>query len=549
MRLLVFLVAVAYAAQDCVPLAPVQSNDCKLTGDFSCFAVFGGAHHAGYCKRAGSSWACCSEKPPESPSPPAPVRPAGNYPAPLKDPVKRPNIILVLTDDQDIRLGSLHVQNKTKSLFQAGGTTFENAFVTLPICCPSRISILSGRYPHNTGAMSNTTAGWCSVGKYWKGPGQQVSMPVWFSNNQYRTGIFGKELNVNDGTTISPGWDRFFVLGGQSEGHYYADWFCDQGKRYNATADEYMTTLIRDRAVEFLNESRDDDRPFFAYVAPHAPHTRATPQPGTEGYFNDLKAPRTPAWNYSAHDHHWMVRTQEPATESCAGYSDELYRNRLKALLGVDELVDTLAQTLIELGEFDNTVWMYTADHGFHLMEWSMPYFKAQPYETDLRVPFMVRGPGITPGKVVDNIALNIDIAPTLAEFAGFAPPAAAEVDGRSLVPFALSNASQSFTAPWTRKDFLFEFWAGGNPSTKPAIGPYCNHIIMSWNNTYTGVRTADGLKYVEFVDNENFKEFFNLTSNPWELENQINSTDPAVVEELRTRLHFLQTCKEDTCH
>ena len=104
--------------------------------------------------------------------------------------------------------------NTTMSLLAEGGTTLHNYFVTTPICCPSRISYLSGRYAHNTGAIATTNAGWCSVGKFWKGPGQQNALPTYIQKAGVATGIFGKEVNVNDDTYISPGWDRFFVLGG-----------------------------------------------------------------------------------------------------------------------------------------------------------------------------------------------------------------------------------------------------------------------------------------------------------------------------------------------
>lgn len=177
-------------------------------------------------------------------------------------------------------------------------------------------------------------------------------------------GIFGKELNVNDDTYISPGWDRFFVLGGTSEGHYYADWFNDQGKRYTATGDEYMTDLISQRAQAFITENLVAQHPFFAYIAPHAPHTRASPAPGTDGYFCGMKAPRTPNWNASAPDHHWLVRSQPPMDARCALASDSLYQNRLRALLGVDEMIRDVTDLIQSYGALNNTYFLFTADHG-----------------------------------------------------------------------------------------------------------------------------------------------------------------------------------------
>ena len=155
--------------------------------------------------------------------------------------------------------------------------------------------------------------------------------------------------------------------------------------------------------------------------------------------------------------HHWLVRAQEPLTPKCISASDELYRNRLRALLGVDELVGEVADLVASHGQLDNTYFMFTSDHvsgpnhhmhsfesrlttctctplsqGFHLGEMNMPYFKGQPYDTDLRVPFMIRGPGIAAGVTIEHIGLNIDVAPTIASLLGVAPPAAAKIDGRS---------------------------------------------------------------------------------------------------------------------
>lgn len=147
------------------------------------------------------------------------------------------------------------VMNNTKDLFYRGGVTFDNFFVTTPICCPSRVSLLSARFAHSAGAVATTPAGWCGVGKYWKAPMQNKSVPTWMQNQGYRTGLFGKELNVNDDTYISPGWDTFFALGGTSEGHYYNDWFNDQGHRFTAVPGQYMTALIQERAVAFINKA------------------------------------------------------------------------------------------------------------------------------------------------------------------------------------------------------------------------------------------------------------------------------------------------------
>jgi arylsulfatase A-like enzyme len=147
-------------------------------------------------------------------------------------------------------------------------------------------------------------------------------------------------------------------------------------------------------------------------------------------------------------------------------------------------------------------------DHGFHLGEFRMPMFKCQPYDTDITVPFFIRGPGIQPGRVItDKIGLNIDVAPTIAALVYTAPPAEALIDGRSLTPLiftedaqeqaqhpaAQNNAAASTADEW-RTDFLFEFWAGGAPGGKVAREYLCDHVMMSPNNTYAGMLPACSL-------------------------------------------------------
>eukprot|EP00038_Savillea_parva_P026063 m.51112 g.51112 ORF g.51112 m.51112 type:complete len:719 (+) comp7286_c0_seq1:47-2203(+) len=494
------------------------------------------------------AWSCCKSRPANIP--PAPSDPIVPTPYPLP-PASRPSkastsVVLFLTDDQDKMLGSVNVMNRTKALFVDGGAVFDNYFVTTPICCPSRISLLSGRWAHNTGAVATTPAGWCSVGKYWQGPMQNKSLPNYLKAAGVRTGIFGKETNANTADYISPGWDRFFVLGGSSEGHYYADWFADQGQQFNAGQDDYMTDLIQDRAIAWIKEVAATPGPFFAYIAPHAPHTRATPPTWARSYFEGVEAPRLASWNQSMPDHHWLVRSQEPLSELCAGHSDQLYRNRLQALLGVDALVGAVADTIQSLGRLDSTYFLYTSDHGFHLGEMRMPYFKAQPYDTDIRVPFMIRGPGIKPGSSVPNIALNVDIAPTIADLFYTQPFEESLTDGHSLVPLVLGD-NRPRDEDW-RQDFVFEFWAGGKPNTLPR-GPYCDHAIMAYNNTYAGVRTLTGLKYVDFRPYEDIEEAFNVTADPYEMHNLAKDADAQVwVNELRARLNVLRNCTQSEC-
>jgi hypothetical protein len=175
-------------AADCVE---IPQQDCVAEGSFTCIAnapswgISGtrGQGSMGYCHRHDSSasgWQCCRVRQNPGPLSPSPLRITKQYPSPpsARPPPGKSNLVFFITDDQDVELGSLSAMNTTRSLLADGGTTLHNYFVTTPICCPSRISYLSGRYAHNTGAMATTKAGWCSIGKFWKGPGQQNALPT-----------------------------------------------------------------------------------------------------------------------------------------------------------------------------------------------------------------------------------------------------------------------------------------------------------------------------------------------------------------------------------
>ena len=209
----------------------------------------------------------------------------------------------------------------------------------------------------------------------------------------------------------------------------------------------------------------------------------------------------------------------------------------------------------------------------------------------------MIRGPGIQPGTTVAQMGLNIDIAPTIAALGGTVPPPEAQVDGRSLLPLLFpdeTGSTQQAQDTW-RQSFLFEFYSGEVPvcservmgfhlfslfdlstclftsiSTswyflilfilfwhyvglpkggKVARGPYCHSIIMAPNNTYHGVRTATGLKYVEVEEDVLFTEFYNLSADPWEAVNSVNaSAHAAAVEQLQRLLNKLKNCSEAGC-
>lgn len=330
---------------------------------------------------------------------PAPIPPSPSPPPPPPPGTNQPNVVFILTDDQDTLLGSLEAMPIVRRELVAKGTTLTHFYVDVPVCCPSRTSYLSGRYAHNNGAVATlpharTAHGWCGNGVFWKGPKGHHSLPVYMKSAGYVTGIFGKELNSAEPTYRSPGWDKYYVL--LDECNYYGNSWADDGRRTTVPPTMYMTTAIADAAFGWIRRNvRTPSRPwpFFANIAPHAPHQPAQPDVNYTTLFAPLAAPRTAAWNLSAADHHWLVSSQAPMTAAVAAMSDEMFRRRWRALKSVDDMVGGLVDMLRDVGELDRTVivcknpctncsipaalvsltpkqfpQVYTSDHGYHVI-------------------------------------------------------------------------------------------------------------------------------------------------------------------------------------
>jgi len=219
---------------------------------------------------------------------------------------------------------------------------------------------------------------------------------------------------------------------------------------------------------------------------------------------------------------------------------DERYRLRQRSLLAVDDAIGRLLDTLERAGELDSTFLILTSDNGFHLGEHRLPDGKQSPYEESIRMPLIVRGPGVAAGRTINALAANTDLAPTIADLAGVEPPDF--VDGRSLAPVLRGEGATGRTA------VLVEYLsgqedpievAGGWPTPPGALG---NEIQAP---TYDALRTADRL-YVEYRSGE--RELYDLRADPFQLENLARSADPAELAALAARLAELRTCAGAAC-
>ena len=425
---------------------------------------------------------------------------------------RRPNVLLIVTDDQ--REG-LEVMPHLRRRFVTGGRSYPEGFVTTPLCCPSRASIFTGRYAHNHGVINNHSS-------------QQLDprtmLQYYLQRSGYRTGIFGKFLNSWGATTSPPYFTKWGIFARGRDGSLY------DSPSYNVNGDiktipGYSTTAITRLTKRFLHGSNErvDSKPWMAVVTPAAPHGPFTAEP---------KYRDAPVGSWDGNDAVFeQDRTDKPAFVQDHSRSFEFGQRRrekqLRTLMSVDDMIREIFRSIKRLNEH-NTLAVFISDNGMLWAEHGLA-MKYVPYTQAVRVPFLARWPGnIAPGSVDDRLVANIDIMPTVLDAADIELDDP-QFDGKSLLDDT-----------WTRDRLLLEF-----PSQAAGRG------VPRWAST----RTAD-YQYTEYYydedDEPDFREYYDLEADPWELQNLFGDddplNDPLQHQALHDQLASDRDCAEETC-
>lgn len=434
----------------------------------------------------------------------------------------RPNIVMVLTDDEDLKAHAF--MPKTKALIEDQGIVFDNYFVTYSFCCPSRSTILRGQYAFNHRVEGNVLPSG-GAHKFRLMGHDKDSIANWLQAAGYHTGYFGKYMNDYEPEEgyVPPGWTDWY-----GAGHDYFRYVLNENGNlvsYGTEPKDYLTDVLARHATAAIRRAAAADDPFFFIVAPYAPHAPSKTAPRHAHMFADVTYPRSPAFDeVDIGDKPSLIRDLPPLEAWQIEAIDKHYGERLRTLQAVDDLVESLVTTLAETGELDNTYVIYTSDNGWHMGEHRLFVGKTTAYEEDIRVPFAMRGPGVPKGEKLKPFVLNNDLAPTFAAIAGVEPPSF--VDGRSFLPL-LADPKR----PW-RQSFAIERKQG---ELFELTGPASFHAI----------RTADWT-YVEYGNGE--RELYDLKADPHQLKNAVATADSVLLAQLSQRLAELVNCAGSYC-
>jgi N-acetylglucosamine-6-sulfatase len=477
----------------------------------------------------------------------------------------KPNVVLIQTDDQTLQQlyardasGRPIMPNVLRQIAGAG-VTFDRYYVTYPICCPSRASLLTGLYVHNHRVLINRPP--YGYPAFRRSPAFRYNLATWLREAGYDTIHVGKFMNFYgdaDPTEVPPGWsDWETVISEEGARRYYGasydingalvgplgDWSglipdpagCLIAVPLSKGACNYSTDVDTALAVNAVVDRSAHDRPFYLQVDYTAPHMDLIEPlgpavaPRDEGSAHGVRY-RPPAYDEAdIADKPRFLRGYRPLKDAQRADIDQRYRRELESLKAVDDGVGRITEALAASGELQNTYIFFVSDNGQFHGEHRIAQGKYLPYEPASHMPLLVRGPGIAAGSRSSALVANIDIAPTIAAIAGVQPRA----DGRSMLRFGRNTNLRS------SRPILLEGYS------MPSTGAFPH------NNTaavldYFGV-ISGRFKFVHYAYGDS--ELYDLGADPHELHSL--ATNPAYTKILRRAqvlTNRLKTCRYRGC-
>jgi arylsulfatase A-like enzyme len=500
-----------------------------------------------------------------------------------EEPARQPNIVLVLMDDFSMDL--LPTMRSAEAM-RRDGASYPNSFVVDSLCCVSRTSLFTGQYPHQTGVRVNSTnsldpasplGGYEAFEAYGNGA---RTFPVRLQKAGYTTGFVGKFLNRyeyvpgGEGPPPPPGWSEFNTLFGSAyDGWDFWSTYVEDGvlnvREYPAPPAEasrrekdaqYAGTVTQRVALDFIDEHGDDRKPWFLEVAPYAPHRRTTPEgayPGDPAYppaFRDRPGPRRPGGDCG------LLDCGELGVEDLPGFGDDLadnapshadgspadpsweplevtserakriLRDRARMVQSIDRMVQQILRRVPP-----NTYVVLTSDNGLHVGQFGLGVGKGAAYDSDIRVPLLVVGPGVRPGERPEVVS-NIDLASTFEDLAGIRSPRYRS--GLSLVP-----TFEDPTLDRRRYSFVEHTWSGSGDDPDATDGTLL--LVPS----YVAVRSRDAVLIRIDLDPDPdladyVWEFYEYGDADFERTNTFaNPQDPGELRAMRRKLDEFDNC------
>ncbi|KAE8446758.1 hypothetical protein EG329_011663 [Mollisiaceae sp. DMI_Dod_QoI] len=490
------------------------------------------------------------------------------------DTKKGPNVLFIMSDDQDLHLNSMDYMPNVKSLIANHGTTYQKHFCTNALCCPSRISLLTGKAVHNTN-VTDVAIPWGGYPKFITQGLNNDYLPIWLQEggvNTYYVGKFSNGHNTkNYNKPFAKGWNNsdFLLEPGQYD-YLHNIWTINKGDPQPFPGVNAIH-LMTNQSLRMLDEAATAGGPFFLTVAPAIPHlglsatNKSTfwpiPKPEYADAFSNATVPNTTNFNPSNATGASWIKRLERQDQTVVDLENGYYRARLRAIAGLDDLVSDLIARLEKHGILNNTYVFYTTDNGYHIGQHRMGPGKKCGYETDINIPMVIRGPGIPVNKNTSIVTTHTDLAPTFLSM--FNIPLRTGFDGK---PIPITNASITANSNRPFEHVNVEIW--GSASLSEGINITEPKDLGAENNTYKSMRVIGSgysLYYSVWCTNEH--ELYDMTNDDQQVNNLLSDSKEGmwknlnqlqgsllghplskVMPRLDALLLVLKSCKESAC-